>query len=361
MRLSVLNVADLHSPVGLEASGAAEQLVAHLDAALGAAQHRSLVLACEGSQVVGRLLALPPLDRGASAQARAALQQQARELFDKTLRSGSVDVIHLHGCDFPAFLPPPGLPVLCTLHRAPSGYPAQVFQLRRPRTYLVCVSRAQRLACPPEVALLPEIPHGVEVARYVAGGKKHRFALALGTIAPQRGLHLALAAALRAEVPLLLAGELPAEEEDYFRQQIAPRLDATHRYLGAIDGAKKRHLLAAARCLLIPSLASEVSSLVAMEALACGTPVIAFPSGGLAEIVEHGRTGFLVKNEQEMAAALPLVDQIDPLVCRRVAEARFDVRRACRQYLQWYKVLAKDKPLEPESVRTAGEGLSGVA
>lgn len=85
-----------------------------------------------------------------------------------------------------------------------------------------------------------------------------------------------------------------------------------------------------------------------MEAMACGTPVIAFPSGALPEIVEHGRTGFLVGDEQEMADAIQLVDTIDPQVCRHTAERRFDVRRTCRQYLQLYRLLARDRQPLPE-------------
>ena len=83
-----------------------------------------------------------------------------------------------------------------------------------------------------------------------------------------------------------------------------PRLDRRRRFLGPLGFARKRRLLAAARCLLVPSLARETASLVAMEALACGTPVIAFPNGALAEVVEDGRTGFLVENTREMAAAI---------------------------------------------------------
>lgn len=353
MRLTVLNVAEVRAPVGLESADAREQLVAQLDAAVSSAQHRSLVLACEGSRVTGRLLSVPRPEGTETAEVQTDRQAKVREVFDKTLRDGAVDVIHLHVQDIPAYLPPPGIPVLSTLHLPASCYAPCVFQLRRPRTYLVCVSRAQRLACPPAMLLLPEIPNGVELGQFSGGGKRHRFVVAVGSLYPEHGFHLALAACLRAEVPLLLAGDLPETEERYFRQQILPRLDATRRYVGPVDAAKRRRLLAAARCVLIPSLTNQTSSLLALEALASGTPVIGFPSGILPEVVEHGQTGFLVTNEEEMAAAIAQADTLDALVCRRAAENRFDVRRTCRQYLQWYKMLAKDKPLEPELVRAA--------
>ena len=105
-------------------------------------------------------------------------------------------------------------------------------------------------------------------------------------------------------------------------------------------GPAKRRLLAAARCVLIPSLAPETSSLVAREALAAGTPVIAFPNGALPEAVTPGRTGFLVEDVPAMADAIRRAHIIDPEACRAHARARFDVRRTTAAYLDLYRRLA---------------------
>jgi glycosyltransferase involved in cell wall biosynthesis len=104
---------------------------------------------------------------------------------------------------------------------------------------------------------------------------------------------------------------------------------------------RKRRLLSAARCLLLPSLAPETSSLVTMEALACGTPVIAFPAGALPEIVEHGRTGFIVEDEREMAEAIHAATRIDPDVCRAAARQRFSFARTVERYVALYRDLAQ--------------------
>lgn len=126
----------------------------------------------------------------------------------------------------------------------------------------------------------------------------------------------------------------------YFETHIRPRLSRTCRWIGPIQGERKRRLLSIARCVLIPSLVEETSSLVAMEALAAGTPVIAFAAGALREIVEEGLTGFLVRNVAEMAAAISRVECVDSETCRRAARERFDLSRSTRAYLDLYSRMA---------------------
>lgn len=340
--LTVLSVAYPLAPVSPDAVGGAEQVLATLDRALVAAGHRSLVVACAGSAVAGTLLPTParagPLDEGTRAAAHAAHRRAIRE----ALRRWPVDLVHLHGIDFFAYRPPPGVPVLVTLHLPLAWYPEAALRPRRPGTWLHAVSAAQRRDGPPGLALLPDIPNGVDVDALRARHAKRRFALALGRICPEKGFHLALDAARRARTPLLLGGAVfpYAAHERYFREEIVPRLDRERRFLGSLGFARKRRLLTAARCLLVPSLVAETGSLVAMEALACGTPVVAFPNGALAEVVEHGVTGFLVRDEEEMAEAIRAVERLDPEACREAARRRFSAERTVERYLDLYRELA---------------------
>jgi glycosyltransferase involved in cell wall biosynthesis len=357
--LSVLNVAFPFAAVGANSVGGAEQVVGHLDAALTREHHRSIVVACEGSKVAGNLVATPRFAGAITEAARGAAHANHRRAIEHALRRWRIDLVHMHGIDFHAYLPPAGVAVLVTLHLPPDWYPERIFDLDRPGTFLHCVSASQRARCPPDARLLPEIPNGVPVDALTARQAKRNFAFALGRICPEKGFHIALDAARRAQTPLLIAGEIFRYDahETYFEREIVPRLDGTRRFIGPVGFARKRRLLTAARCLLVPSLAPETSSLVAMEALACGTPVIAFPSGALPEIVEHGRTGFLVRNEQEMAGAIGAAATLDPAACRAAARERFSLARTVERYLELYRQLAaRDATSASVGQRVAGLG-----
>jgi hypothetical protein len=341
--LTVLSVAYSLAPVGPNAVGGAEQVLSALDEALVDAGHRSVVVACKRSVVAGELVETPAAPFGMIDDAeRQGAQASTRRAVMDVLRREPVDVVHMHGLDFAACLPPPGPPVLATLHLPPPWYPPEAFAPPRPDTWLQCVSTSQHAGCPRGPGLLPPIANGVAVERLSgATHAKRDFAVMLARICPEKGVHLALEAAHTGGVPLLIGGEVfpYPEHQAYFAELVRPRLDHRRRFIGPVEFARKRRLLTSARCLLVPSLAPETSSLVAMEALACGTPVIAFPAGALAEIVEHGRTGFLVRDVDEMAAAIARVEMIDPEACRTSARTRFSRARMVDAYLARYAAL----------------------
>ena len=342
--MTVLSVAYPLAPVGGDAVGGAEQVLARLDHELVTRGHRSIVLACEGSQTAGTLIRAPlpppPFDDGAIARAH----QAQRTVIEAVQRSTRIDLVHMHGVYFFRALPERGVPVLATLHLPPSWYPGEVFSPARERTYLNCVSRSQFDACPDHRAIVATIPNGVDAVSRPPHARRN-FCLAMGRICEEKGFHLAIDAAVAADMPLLIAGRVYPYEAHrrYFDAAIAPRLSKRVRFLGAVAGARKRRLLAAARCVLIPSLVAETSSLVAMEALACGTPVIAFRSGALPEIVEHGRSGFVVDSPQQMAEAIRTVGAIDHEVCRDAARDRFDAGRMAAEYLKLYERLIEKR------------------
>ena len=345
-RLTILSIAYPLAPVSPDAVGGSEQVLNGLDRALMAAGHRSIVIACAGSEVQGELWSYPaaPPDRPIDNAVHWAGQEAIHRVTSDVLQCRDIDLIHMHGLDYEACLPLPGVPVLATLHLPPEWYPASALSPEREGTWINCVSESQMRRMPPGPRLLPPIPNGVPVAQLGAvHPRKCGYALMLARVCPEKGLHLALDAARAAGIPMLLAGEVfpYAAHQDYFRNEVQPRLDRRRRYLGPVGFSQKRRLLAAARCLLVPSLVAETSSLVAMEAASCGTPVIAFRSGALPEVVEDGHTGFLVDDTDGMAGAIRRVDAIDPNVCRETARRRFSIERMAAAYIERYHMLAR--------------------
>ena len=164
----------------------------------------------------------------------------------------------------------------------------------------------------------------------------------LGRVCPEKGLHLALDAARNAGMSLLIAGEMfpYAEHERYFAEEILPRLDNRRRFIGPVGFARKRRLLTAAQCVVVPSVVDETSSLVAREAAACGTPVVAFRRGALPKTVEHGRTGFIVDDVDGMADAMRASAELSPGICRETARRRFSNEQMIGRYFEVYQRLA---------------------
>jgi glycosyltransferase involved in cell wall biosynthesis len=253
-----------------------------------------------------------------------------------------IDVIHLHGVDFFGYLPENQVPVVVTLHLPLNWYPRSALTLRRPSTHLVSVSRSQCAARPENATIARIIPNGVEVGINGLPRRKGSYVASVGRICPEKGFHLAMDAARECGLPLYLAGEVAAypEHRRYFEGKIQPRFGSLHRWLGPIGGDRKRHLMAGAQAVLIPSLVPETSSLVAMEAIASGTAVIAYPQGALSDIVSHGKTGFLVNTVNEMRDAMRAADEIDPGQCVREAKMRFSAGRMVESYMELYREAA---------------------
>lgn len=249
-------------------------------------------------------------------------------------RLGDADVVHYHGLDVDTYAIRPGL---VTLHLPPAWYAPALWERRD--LHFVTVSETQHAACP---VMSEVIVNGVNVDEFTPLAAPGEHLLCLGRICNDKNFHTALDAAKLADADVVIAGELfpYLEHQRYYEEVLAPRLDGRRRWIGAARLPEKRDLLAGARALLVPSFVTETSSLAAMEALACGTPVIAFRKGALPEIVTDGLTGLLADDIPSMAGAIARVGAIDRTRCRAEAVARFDARTMTNRYLARYSAIA---------------------
>lgn len=154
-----------------------------------------------------------------------------------------------------------------------------------------------------------------------------------------KGPHLAIEAAKRAGRKLIIAGNYGAtpSDMDYWRTMVLPHVDGEQiEYVGVVNDEQKNDLLGRAAALIVPIQWEEPFGIVFAEALACGTPVISCPRGALPEIIQHGRTGFLVADASDLPAAIDRIEELDRAACREVAEARFSLEAICGRYLDFY-------------------------
>lgn len=350
MTLTVLSIAFPFAPVGPDAVGGAEQILSALDAALISAGQRSIVVACEGSVTAGDQIAVPVPKGKFDGECRCSTTARMQTAIDHAIELYRVDIVHMHGLDFFEYVIPGDVPLLVTLHLPISWYPERAWRANHTRTHFVCVSEEQRANWQWGRDAISVIENGVQLSPY---REKVRQALAIvmGRICPEKNAHEALEAATRCRTPVYIVGQVfpYADHERYFAQQISPWLGepkAGHRFLGPLSREQRQQLLSSARCLLHPTRAPETSSLAAMEALAAGTPVIAYRSGALTSIVEHGVTGLLVGDPSGMTEAITHVDRIRNVDCRRAAERRFSQDRMIAEYFNLYEQLVHESRAE---------------
>jgi glycosyltransferase involved in cell wall biosynthesis len=346
--LSVLQVSYALAPVSPEAVGGAEQVLSFLEAGVAAAGHRSVVVAPEGSRVAGSLVATPRSGPRLDDAAQRAAERVHADAVHRTLDASAFDLVHAHGLDFDRVLPRPCPPAVVTLHLPPSFYPREALA-PRDRLALVCVSRSQAAALPPGVRCAAVVPNGVPLDVYRPSAERSGRALVLARVCREKGIDAALDGARRAGVGLDVRGAVfpYPDHVRYFEGEVLPRCDDERTFGGPVAGGDKIRLLASARCLVVPSRTAETSSLVAMEALACGTPVVARRIGALPEIVEEGRTGVLFEWDHDLPDAIRAADRISRETCRAAAVERFDAATMVSRYLALYRAVAREAGLAP--------------
>ena len=255
-------------------------------------------------------------------------------------RAGEFDLIH-NSFDFlpltySAFVP---TPVLTTIHGFSSPAIVPVYEKYNRRSAYVAISDADRH---PRLEYAATIHHGIDTDLFPLGSGDGGYLLFFGRIHPDKGTAEAIEVARRVGQPLVMAGIV--QDRDYFDRCVAPHIDGRHvRYLGPVGPDRRAAVLGSATALLHLIGFDEPFGYSVVEAMACGTPVIAFRRGSMPELVDDGSTGFLLDDVARAAAAVGRVGGLDRAAIRRVAVARFGRDRMVDDYLTAYATVLRSR------------------
>ncbi len=336
--ITVLSVAYPFAPVKEDTPGGAEQVLLAIDREIVKRNHKSIVIAQQNSQVEGKHIEIPKVNTTIGQAEKSEIKKKVNEMIRFSINEYSPDIIHYQGLDFYEYQVDCRIPSIATLHLPLELY--NVDKLNQCKTHYNCVSYYQHQRAVPVInRLINYIQNGTQIPEKINRKEKPKYAFCLGRVCPEKGYHLAIEAAKKVKVPLIVAGEVfnYPEHIAYFETKIKPNLDLlNYRFIGKIGSLQKEYLYNNALCVLIPSLIDETSSLVAMEALAHGTPVIAFKRGALSEIIIDGVNGFFVQNVNEMAAAIQNVGKLSSDICYKIAREKYDQRVMVKKYVNAY-------------------------
>jgi glycosyltransferase involved in cell wall biosynthesis len=249
-------------------------------------------------------------------------------------RSGEFDLVHNHLDWLPLAMSEfCRAPMLTTVHGFCSRQILPAYQ--RARSSFVSISDADR---GPGIDYLATVYHGIDVSQFPFTAEPGEELVAFGRIHPDKGTVEAIEIARRCGRPLLICG--PVHDERYYAERVLPLIDGTAvRYLGNVGPADRARILGSAAALLHPIGFAEPFGLSVVEAMACGTPVVAFPRGSMPEVVDDGVTGFLAGDVDAAVAALPAALALDRAAVRRTAVARFSAERMVDEYVGVYSQL----------------------
>jgi glycosyltransferase involved in cell wall biosynthesis len=291
---------------------------------------------CTGAELVPvwpRALRLgrPPVDP-------TIAQSVALELF--ACRVADFDLLHCH-CDW-LHLPIVtrlGVPFLTTLHGRLDLPGLQELSAAFPEAPFVSISDDQRRPLP-TACWAGTVHHGFPIELLRPSFEPGRYLAFLGRLSPEKGPEVAIRIARNAEIPLRIAAKIPRADRRFFKERLEPLIDGTRAQLtGEVGEDTKQQFLAGASALLFPIDWPEPFGLVMIEAMACGTPVIAFRQGSVPEVIEHGVSGFVVADETAAVEAVRRIHELDRRKVREAFERRFTVATMAEKYLALYRNL----------------------
>ena len=357
--LRIAMVAPLHESVPPKLYGGTERVVSYLTEELVRMGHDVTLFASGDSVTRAKLHAVVPQGLRLDQKCHDPLAHHFSMLNDVVERSSEFDIIHFHidYLHYPlsrAY----GLNALTTLHgRLDLAELVPLYQ-RYDEMALVSISDAQRKPLP-RANWVATVHHGLPRDLLPFSAQPGDYLAFLGRISQEKRPDRAIRIARRAGIALRIAAKVDKADRAYFKSEIEPMLaDGGVEFVGEIGERDKASFLGGAQALLCPIDWPEPFGLVMIEAMACGTPVVAWPCGSVPEIIEPGVTGFVVRSEDEAIAALADIERFDRAACRRAFEARFTAARMARDYVDVYRRLTQ--PTDELGALLSGRGSDEI-
>ncbi|WP_112662310.1 glycosyltransferase family 4 protein [Microvirga flavescens] len=348
--MRIAQIAPLIESVPPRYYGGTERIVSYLTEELVRAGHEVTLFASGDSRTSAQLSSVCETGLRLSAGPVDPLIYHLLMLENVRQRANEFDVIHNHLEALP-------YPVLRkTAHRCLTTLHGRVDLPAADRLYsafveypLVSISDHQRLPMPP-VNWVATVHHGLPINLLPFNPKPEGYLAFLGRISPEKRPDRAIEIAARAGLPLKIAAKVDRADVGYWEDVISPMIKATPgvEFIGEINEREKASFLGGAKALLFPIDWPEPFGLVMIEAMSCGTPVIAFACGSVPEVLDNGVTGYIVSSVGEAVSRVSDLDRLDRATIRRIFEKRFTAERMARDYAAIYENLAAPAPLKPE-------------
>lgn len=322
--------------------GGTEAVVANLVEGLSARGHEVTLIASgskrtRAARQFGAYDDPPTSLLGASVMPEVIHVAEAARVFD----TADLDIVHDHTLAGPLLARGRAIPTVTTQHGPVTGENLDYFERLGSSVDVVAISRSQQRIAP-HLNWVGMVHNAIDVSSYPFEQVKSDDLLWIGRFCPEKGPDRAIRAARAAGRRIVLAGKLNEQaEHEFFREHVEPLLGADTEYVGEADAQTKRELYARSAALVFPIDWDEPFGIVMIEAMACGTPVVATRRGSVPEVVQHGRTGMIVDDDTELVAAIEAATLLRPADCRRRVEEHFDVPVMAAGYERIYRMLVE--------------------
>ena len=349
--MRIAQVPPLAESVPPKLYGGTERVVSWLTEELIALGHDVTLFASGDSVTRGKLVPIVPRALRLSRPRPEPLPAYAQQLDALAEAARSFDILHCH-IDW-VHLPLVnrlGIPHLTTIHNRVDtpDLPPVIDRFRQ--APLISISDHHRTPLP-SANWLGTVYHGMPIDELTPSYAPGNYLAFLGRMTQEKGPEAAIRMAKAAGQPLHIAAKIPRSETRYYKERLLPSIDSEHiKLLGELNDERKGDLLRGASALLFPIDWPEPFGLVMIEAMACGTPVIAFRCGSVPEVIDQGVSGFIVENEEEAVAAIKRIGELDRRRVRATFEQRFTAKRMAQDYIRHYESLLNQPHTRPQKI-----------